>query len=98
MLAAHDQENLVHAQQTAGASKPLNQGIRPLPPKTPNAKASKTPFRIPQNDENAIGGGKLGLKTNGNGDQNQMTTKKPVLGNSNAFVTPMGMLPVLSNS
>ncbi|WEW60027.1 hypothetical protein PRK78_005510 [Emydomyces testavorans] len=52
MLAARDQENLVHSHQTAAAAKPLNQGIRSLQPKTPGNKVPKTPFRIPLNDEN----------------------------------------------
>ncbi len=65
MLAAHDQENLVHAYQAAGAAKPLNQGTRQLAPKTPGDKVPKTPFKIPLNNENGVfgGGGKAGLKT-----------------------------------
>ena len=90
MLAARDQENLVHAQQTAGASKPLNQGIRHLLPKTPNAKAPKTPFKVSLNDENAPGGGRIGLKANGKGNENNVVGRKTVLGTNNAFVTPMG--------
>ena len=75
MLAARDQENLVHGHQAAAASKPLN---RQLPPKTPGKQVPKTPFKIPLNDENAQGplGGKGTLKTKGDG--------------KNAFVTPMG--------
>ncbi len=79
MLAARDQENLVHGHQAAAASKTLNQGARQLAPKTPGNKVPKTPFKLPLNDENGIGGfgaGKTGLKTNGAG--------------KNAFVTPMG--------
>nr|KMM69655.1 hypothetical protein CPAG_05969 [Coccidioides posadasii RMSCC 3488] len=52
MLAARDQENLVHSHQTAAAAKPLNQNIRSFAPKTPGNKVPKTPFRIPLNDEN----------------------------------------------
>ncbi|KAB8337103.1 hypothetical protein FH972_021407 [Carpinus fangiana] len=49
MLARRDQENFVHAQQTAAAAKPLNQSVRGLAPKTPGngRKGNK-------NDENAI--------------------------------------------
>lgn len=94
MLAARDQENLVHARQTAGASKPLNQGIRQFPPKTPNAKVPKTPFKVPLNDENAIGGGKFTIKGNGKVDENQIAGKKLGLGNSNAFVTPIGKISI----
>ncbi|RMZ82824.1 hypothetical protein DV737_g1869, partial [Chaetothyriales sp. CBS 132003] len=50
MLAARDQENIVHAQQSAAAAKSLNQGIRALHPKTPSRL--KTPFRSGPNDEN----------------------------------------------
>ena len=80
MFAVRDQENLVHGQQAAAASKPLNQGVRQLQPKTPGNKVPKTPFKIPLNDENAnngFGAGKGTLKMKGAG--------------SNAFVTPMGM-------
>lgn len=92
MLAARDQENLVHAHQTVGASKPLNQGARQLAPKTPGNKVPKTPFKIPLNDENGgIGGGKAVLKTNGKGNENMVTgMKKGGQGEKNAFVTPMG--------
>ena len=50
MLAARDQENLVNAHHTTAASKPLNQGVRALNPKTPSNL--KTPFRASRNDEN----------------------------------------------
>lgn len=96
MLAARDQENLVHGQQAAAASKPLNQGIRQLQPKTPGNKVPKTPFKIPLNDENGgfgNGGGKTGLKLNGKGNENFMTVgKKGGLGDKNAFITPLGIL------
>ena len=93
MLAARDQENLVHGHQAAAASKPLNQGSKQLPPKTPGNRIPKTPFKIPLNDENGgLGGGKGGLKANGKGDENMATgMKKGALGNKNAFVTPMGI-------
>lgn len=64
MLAARDQENLVHSHQTAAVAKSLNQGVRSLQPKTPGNIAPKTPFRVPLNDENnplAFGG--LGKQT-----------------------------------
>lgn len=51
MLAARDQENLVHAHQSTAAGKPLNQGVRGLQPKTPGNNG-KTPFRPASNDEN----------------------------------------------
>jgi hypothetical protein len=94
MLAAHDQENLIHIQQAAGASKPLNQGIRQLAPKSHGNKAPKTPFKVPLNDENgaaALGAGKLGLKTIGKGNENILTVgKKGGFGDKNTFVTPLG--------
>ncbi|KAL8660177.1 MAG: hypothetical protein Q9202_006773 [Teloschistes flavicans] len=70
MLAARDQENLVHGHQAAAAAKPLNHGVKQLPPKTPGNKPAKTPIRIPLNDENGgtvFGGGK---KTAGKGNEN----------------------------
>ena len=95
MLAARDQENLVHGHQAAAAAKPLNQGARQLPPKTPGNKAPKTPFKIPLNDENGIFGNGAGPKTtfriNGKGNENLMTgTKTGGLGDKNAFFTPIG--------
>lgn len=77
MLAARDQENLVHAQQASAAGKPLNQGIRALHPKTPGP--AKTPFRRALNDENkplTLKGQKTGLKDG------------PSKLDKNAFVTP----------
>jgi hypothetical protein len=76
MLAARDQENLVHGHQQAAASKPLNQSTRSLQPKTPGNKYPKTPLKIPINDEN--------LPTGFGGKKNVMFDK-------NAFVTPMGL-------
>ena len=92
MLAARDQENLVHGHQAAAASKPLNQGTRQLAPKTPGNKAPKAPLKLPLNDENGeFGGGKGGYKNNDKGNENIMTgNKKGGLGDKNAFVTPMG--------
>jgi hypothetical protein len=91
MLAARDQENLVHAQQAAGAAKPLNQGVRGLAPKTPGNKAPKTPFKIPLNDENAAGGfGVKGtsLMTKGKGNENLRLGGDKA--DKHAFVTPLG--------
>ena len=94
MLAARDQENLIHGHQTAAASKPLNQGVRQLAPKTPG-KAPKTPFKIPLNDENNAGGlgvGKGGLKTQSKGNENIIPgAMKGGMGDKSAFVTPMGI-------
>ena len=92
MLAARDQENLVHARQAAGAAKPLNQGTRYAPPKTPGNKAPKTPFKLPLNDENGNAGfaaGKGAFKTIGKGNENAVTGKKGGLAVQNAFVTPV---------
>ena len=94
MLAARDQENLVHGHQSAAASKPLNQGTKQLLPKTPRNKVPKTPFKVPLNDENGppkFGGGKKGLYSNGKGNENVTTVqKKGALGDKNAFITPSG--------
>ena len=97
MLAARDQENLVHGHQQAAASKPLNQSTRQFPPKTPGNKPPKTPFKAPLNDENglgALGGGKTGAKVNARGDENfTIAGKKGGLGDKDAFKTPMGEYP-----
>lgn len=78
MFAARaDQENAVHARQTAAAAKPLNQGVQGLTAKTPGNRAPKTPFKLPLNDENelnkfeksngkGLGGKKLGGKVEKN--------------------------------
>jgi len=90
MLAARDQENLVHGHQQVAASKPLNQTTRGLQPKTPGNKYPKTPLRIPLNDENAPTGfgGKSGK---GKVIENLVVTgKKGATFDKNAFVTPMG--------
>ncbi|KAL3418214.1 hypothetical protein PVAG01_09929 [Phlyctema vagabunda] len=80
MLAARDQENLVHGHQQVASSKPLNQGVRTLQPKTPGNRYPKTPLKLPVHDENAPinFGGKSVLATKGKGLD------------KNAFVTPMG--------
>ena len=86
MLALRDQENLVHAHQTVAASKPLNQGARTLQPKTPGARAPKTPFKIPLNDENdPLAFGKKTVKGTGKQKDNTKLSVK------DAFATPMGM-------
>ncbi|KAH8596988.1 hypothetical protein B0O99DRAFT_685463 [Bisporella sp. PMI_857] len=89
MLAARDQENLVHGHRQAAAAKPLNQGVRGLQPKTPGNKFPKTPLKLPLNDENAPGGfgGKSGK---GKGIENLVTGKRGTTFDKNAFVTPMG--------
>ena len=95
MLAARDQENLVHGHQQAAAAKPLNQATRQLAPKTPGNKAPKTPFKLPLNDENGpgpFGGGKSALKINGKGNENGTTrAKNGGFGDKDAFKTPMGV-------
>ena len=95
MLAARDQENLVHGHQAAGAAKALNQGSRQLAPKTPSNKTSKTPFKVPLNDQNGIvpfGGLKTAGKTMVKGNENLPLANKPLgLTGKNAFTTPMGM-------
>ena len=84
MLALRDQENLVHSHQTAAASKPLNQGTKHLPPKTPGTRAPRTPFKIPLNDENSqVVFGKKSVKGNGNRNNDGKPAK-------DAFVTPSG--------
>ena len=93
MLAARDQENLVHAHQTAAAGKPLNQAVRQLQPKTPGTRVPKTPFRVPLNDENnplafngvKTNGGKGGFK----GTENLRHTGKEGKLEKNVFATPM---------
>ncbi|MCJ1414697.1 hypothetical protein MMC32_001024 [Xylographa parallela] len=94
MLAARDQENLVHGHQAAGAAKALNQGSRQLAPKTPSNKTSKTPFKVPLNDQNGIvpfGGLKTAGKTMVKGNENLPLANKPLgLTGKNAFTTPMG--------
>jgi hypothetical protein len=91
MLAARDQENLVHGHQQVAASKPLNQGTRGgLQPKTPGNKYPKTPLKIPLNDENAPTGFG-GKSVKGKGLENLATGgKKGATFDKNAFVTPMG--------
>lgn len=90
MLAARDQENLVNGHHQVAASKPLNQSVRNLQPKTPGPP-SKTPLRVPLRDENAPGGGLGGKSVKGKGIENMlMTGKKGATFDKSAFVTPMG--------
>lgn len=95
MLAARDQENLVHGHQQAAASKPLNQITRGIP-KTPGNKYPKTPLRINLNDENepaGFGGGKSILGTKGKGlEKLVIGGKNGATFDKNAFITPMGTL------
>ncbi|KAL2807861.1 hypothetical protein BJX63DRAFT_425046 [Aspergillus granulosus] len=85
MLALRDQENLAHAHQTVAASKPLNQGIKQLQPKTPGARAPKTPFKVPLKDENdPLAFGKQTIKTLGKQNENARPYVK------DAFTTPLG--------
>lgn len=94
MLAARDQENLVHGYRTAAAAKSLNQENRHQQPKTPGNKVPKTPFKVPLNDENgvmAFGGGKTGLKTARKGNENLIIGGKRVgFGDKAKIVTPSG--------
>ncbi len=94
LLAARDQENLAYGHQQIAAAKPLNQGVRQLPPKTPGNKAPKTPFKKPLNDENLpFGGGKTNLRTNGQGNENILGGgKKVTLVDRSVFITPLGAL------
>ncbi|KAK5112899.1 hypothetical protein LTR62_003721 [Meristemomyces frigidus] len=75
-------ENAIHQQQTAAASKPLNQGIKGLAPKTPGNKA-----KIPFNDENAAFGKTGGQGKNGGLFGGAKTGKAEKV---TAFVTPAG--------
>ncbi|KAI9781947.1 MAG: hypothetical protein M1839_005540 [Geoglossum umbratile] len=90
MLAVRDQENLVHSRQTAAASKPLNQGTKHVAPKTPGARAPKTPFKVPLNDENMAGrgGGKSVMRTVNRVNENLMAGG--MAGDKTAFITPLG--------
>ncbi|KAL8718510.1 MAG: hypothetical protein Q9225_004359 [Loekoesia sp. 1 TL-2023] len=91
MLAARDQENLVHGHQAAAAAKPHSQGVKQFLPKTPGNKTAKAPFKIPINDENGatvFGGGK---KTLAKGSENGIYGGKQGGGaEGKGFVTPLG--------
>jgi len=92
-LALNDQENLAYGHHTAAAAKQLNQGTKAFAPKTPGAKAPKTPFKVPLNDENAaFRTGKAG-KTGGKGHENLLALTGKNGGtklDENAFITPAG--------
>ena len=88
MLAARDQENLVHGHQQVAASKPLNQNTKGLQPKTPGNRFPKTPLKVLLNDENAPAG--LGGKSVKG--KRLETGKKSATFNKDDFVTPMGTL------
>ena len=85
MLAARDQENLVHGHQVRASSKPLNQGAATVAPKTPAIKTFKTPHKAPLHDENEAGAPKTSrqvpLKSEGKAGGG--------IG-QNTFVTPFG--------
>ena len=85
-LAANDQENTVRHLHAGAAGKSLNAGLKGFNAKTPGNKAPKTPFKIPLNDENAVG--KAG-QTKGKGNE-LFTTNKGGKIDQNAFVTPAG--------
>ncbi|KAI1284561.1 hypothetical protein F5Y07DRAFT_346970 [Xylaria sp. FL0933] len=75
MFAAHNQENVTFSRQHAAAIKQQQgQASRPLGAKTPGAKFSKTPMKVPLNDEN---------------DANGMTSKALKGGDKSSFATPM---------
>lgn len=75
MLAVRDQENLASSRQHGAAMKQQQgQASRQLGSKTPGAKFSKTPMKIPLNDENGANG---------------MTSKALKGGEMSTFVTPM---------
>lgn len=100
MLAARDQENLMHGQQTAAVSKSLNQSSKAALPKTPGNRYPKTPLKIPLHDENAPAG--LGAKSvfgaKGTGLENMAAGGKSGITFDNAFMTPMGKSTILTNS
>ncbi|KAI0408167.1 hypothetical protein F4802DRAFT_550828 [Xylaria palmicola] len=75
MLATRDQENLAASHQHGAAAKQQQgQAGRALAPKTPGAKFSKTPMKIPLNDENGA---------------RAMTSKAFKGGDKSDFITPM---------
>ena len=92
MLAARDQENLIHGHQQVAASKPLNQSSRGLQPKTPAYTYPKTPLKIPLQDENAEFGGK---SVRGKGLEHLATRENGPIFNKDDFVTPLGTTSAL---
>ncbi|OAX78898.1 hypothetical protein ACJ72_06788 [Emergomyces africanus] len=95
MLAARDQENLVHSHQTTAAAKSLNQSTRQLQPKTPGPRGPKTPFKLQLNDENnplAFGESRGGKNTGKENNEQNASILKPGKDRNaggNAFVTPI---------
>lgn len=89
-LSRRDQENLIHAHQTAAAAKPLNQSVRALAPRTPGNHA----VRRRQNDENATVGQTKGDKAKSAAITPAPTTARAPLGQkttnakARAFATP----------
>ncbi|KAJ8113050.1 hypothetical protein ONZ43_g5245 [Nemania bipapillata] len=78
MLAARDQENLTASHQHGAAIKQQQGQTRAqFGPKTPGAKFSKTPLKVPLNDENGA---------------HAMTSKVFKGSDKSNFVTPMGEL------
>ncbi|KAI0540974.1 hypothetical protein GGR58DRAFT_72195 [Xylaria digitata] len=75
MFAARDQENLAFSHQHGAVLKQQQgQASRQLGPKTPGGKFSKTPMKVPLNDENGA---------------NAMTAKTLKGGVKSNFMTPM---------
>ncbi|KAF2962985.1 hypothetical protein GQX73_g10586 [Xylaria multiplex] len=75
MFAARDQENLAFSHQHGAILKQQQgQASRQLAPKTPGGKFSKTPMKVPLNDENGA---------------NAMTAKTLKGGVKSNFMTPM---------
>lgn len=96
MLAARDQENLVHGHQTIATSKVFNQGAKQLQPKTPGNKIPNAPFNLPLKDKNGtttLGvAGKSAFGAQGRGNENLVNVAKKVgLGDKDAYITPLGM-------
>ncbi|KAI0547315.1 hypothetical protein F4679DRAFT_372414 [Xylaria curta] len=95
MLAARGQENLAASHQHGAALKQQQgQTSRQLAPKTPGAKYSKTPMRVPLNDENGAramtfkGGDKANFAT-------PMTQRaRAVLGDKTTNAKAKGLQPV----
>jgi hypothetical protein len=81
-----NQENAVYAQQTAQAAK--NDNLKGLVPKTPGAKAPKTPFKKSNDENNVFRPGKTGGKGK---DGGLFGDGKGGKAQVDAFVTPAGM-------
>jgi hypothetical protein len=92
MLAAHhDQENLVHGQQTVAASKLLNQSVRGLAPKTPSNNGQKT-TKLPLNTEGKLNfNGRQTSRNHAKENENAPLEGKSRRADKFAFVTPVGM-------